>query len=137
MNNDLYNIIISIKPAYADMILDGRKKYEFRKCSFAKRVDKVFIYSTKPVKEITGYFTFDEVLRGKKSEIWDLCSEFGGMSECDFFEYFDGKSVAYAMKIEKVYRLENPINPYCSIKEFKAPRSFVYLNYEIGEGSIL
>jgi len=131
-----YSVIMSIKPMYAEMILDGTKKFEFRKHSFTKPVDRILMYSTKPVGKIVGYFTVEEVLRGKKSEIWDLCSEFAGMSECDYFEYFDGKSVAHAMKIEKVYRLENPINPYYSIKGFKAPRSFVYLNYEIGEGSI-
>lgn len=128
MNNDLYNIIISIKPVYADMILDGRKKYEFRKCSFAKRVDKVLIYSTKPVKEITGYFTFDEVLRGKPSEIWKLCSEYAGIIEEDFYKYFGRYKKAFAIKINKVFRMNKPINPFDAIEGFKSPRSFVYIN---------
>ena len=128
MNNDLYNIIISIKSVYADMILNGRKRYEFRKCSFTKPVDKVFIYSTKPVNKIIGYFTFDEVLRGKPSEIWKLCSEYAGIIEEDFYKYFERSKNAFAIKINKVFRMNKPINPFDAIEGFKSPRSFIYIN---------
>lgn len=132
-----YNVIISIKPRYAEMILNGKKKYEFRKNSFTKPVGRILIYSTKPVGKIVGYFALEEVLRGKPSEIWDLCSEFAGMSKGDFYKYFEYKSAAYALKIDKVCKLKKPINPFDFIKGFRPPRSFRYLNYEVTEGSIL
>lgn len=132
-----YNVIISIKPSYAEMILNGKKKYEFRKNSFTKPVGRILIYSTKPVGKIVGYFAVEEVLRGKPSEIWNLCSEFAGISKGDFYKYFEYKNVAYALKIDKVCKLKKPINPFGIIKGFRAPRSFRYIDYEITEGSIL
>jgi predicted transcriptional regulator len=132
-----YNVIISIKPRYAEMIIDGRKKFEFRKCSFNKPVYKVFIYAIKPMGKLIGYFTFSEILMGKPSKIWDLCSELAGISESSFIEYYEGKSTAYAIKIEKVFRFENPINPFDLIEGFKAPRSFIYFKYEIIDRTII
>lgn len=41
------NVILSIKPRYADAIMRGEKRYEFR-CSLFKNpdVDRAFIYAT-------------------------------------------------------------------------------------------
>lgn len=61
--NGAYDIIISIKPIYSDMILNKKKKYEFRKHGFTKPIDKAFIYSTKPIGKIVGYFTVDKVFK--------------------------------------------------------------------------
>jgi predicted transcriptional regulator len=51
------NVLLSIKPEYAELIKSGLKKYEFRRKIFKKAGhSKVFIYSTSPVKKITGVF---------------------------------------------------------------------------------
>ena len=128
MNNDSNNIIISIKPVYAELILDGRKKYEFRKCGFTRSVVKSFIYSTKPVNKILGYFTFNKVLRGKTSDIWEICSEQAGITEEDYIKYYKMYKNAFAIKIDHVFRLNKPINPFDEIKGFKSPRSFIYIS---------
>ena len=73
IKNHSCNVLMSIKPSYAEMILNGIKRYEFRKRGFKKQIDKIFIYSTKPVSKIIGYFTFDKVLKGTPSEIWEIC----------------------------------------------------------------
>jgi len=124
--NNSYNIIISIKPAYADMILNKKKRYEFRKHGFKKQIDKVFIYSTKPVGKIVGYFTFDSVLKGTPMEIWEICSEYAGILEDDFYRYFEGAKIAFAININRVFEIERPISPSNVIEGFKGPRSFIY-----------
>ena len=60
------NIILSIKPKWAELIYSGKKTIEWRK-SFPKlnsyedfKIEKVFLYETAPVKKITGYFEFNE-----------------------------------------------------------------------------
>lgn len=60
------NIILSIKPKWAELIYSGKKIIEWRKsfpkiiqCEFFKN-EKVFLYETAPVKKITGYFEFNE-----------------------------------------------------------------------------
>lgn len=55
--------IISIKPQFVDEIMKGNKRFEFRK-SFLKSIpDRCYIYSTKPVGKIVGFFTIKQVLR--------------------------------------------------------------------------
>ena len=40
------NVLLSIKPKYANQILNGNKRYEFRKSVFKNRnLDVVYIYS--------------------------------------------------------------------------------------------
>ena len=53
--------ILSIKPIYANQILAGTKKVEFRKRKFKEEVRKVYIYASVPVKQIVGYFTFSTI----------------------------------------------------------------------------
>ena len=45
------NLLISIKPEFVNKILANEKLYEFRKSIFKQKVDKIFIYSTYPVKK--------------------------------------------------------------------------------------
>lgn len=127
MNNS-YDIIISIKPAYADMILNGSKRYEFRKHGFKRQIDKVFIYSIKPVGKIVGYFTLGKILKGTPLEIWEICSEYAGILENDFYRYFEKAKIAFAIKINRVFEIERPISPSKIVKGFKGPRSFIYTN---------
>ncbi len=53
--------ILSIKPIYANQILAGTKKVEFRKRSFKEKVRRVYIYASVPVKQTVSYFKFTEI----------------------------------------------------------------------------
>jgi len=51
------NVLLSIKPKYANQILNGNKRYEFRKSVFNHRdLEMVYIYSSSPIKRIVGAF---------------------------------------------------------------------------------
>ena len=126
MNSNI--VLMSMRPEYVEKIFRGDKRYEFRKKKFGRRVEKVMIYATKPLGQIVGHFTFDEVLIGKPSEIWKLCSEYAGIIEEDFYKYFGRYKKAFAIKINKVFRMNKPINPFDAIEGFKSPRSFIYIN---------
>lgn len=66
------NVILSIRPNFCKMIFSGQKKYEYRKRVFTRSdVDKVYIYATKPICRIVGYFTIDTVIEDKKSYMWE------------------------------------------------------------------
>lgn len=54
------NIILSIKPKWAELIYSGKKTIEWRK-SFPTRenIECVYLYETAPVKKITGFFIWD------------------------------------------------------------------------------
>lgn len=65
-------VTLSIRPNFCKMIFSGQKKYEYRKRVFTRSdVDKVYIYATKPICRIVGYFTIDTVIEDKKSYMWE------------------------------------------------------------------
>lgn len=59
------NLILSLKPQFAQKILDGSKLYEYRKkIPISNDIDKVYIYASKPICKIVGYFIIDNVIEG-------------------------------------------------------------------------
>jgi len=123
------NVLLSIRPIYADAILSGVKKYEFRRTIFKRKdIERVYIYSNSVVKKIVGSFEIENVLEGTPQEIWDTCHEYGGISKNDFFRYFEGSKRAFGIKIKNVKRFSRPINPYSAIDNFTPPQSFYYVD---------
>ncbi|MHA1673380.1 MAG: hypothetical protein ACTSYI_07110, partial [Promethearchaeota archaeon] len=105
-------VLMSIKPKYVKPILEQTKKFEFRKTVFAKKnIEKVVIYSSSPKKKIVGFFKFDKIFAETPQDIWNLCKNFAGISEEEFFKYFEGKDLAYAIKIKSVKKFEEEIDP--------------------------
>ena len=127
MKNTLTNVILSIKPIYAEAIMAGTKKVEFRKKIFKREVEKIFIYSSMPKKMIIGYFTILEVIEDTPSNIWKEFKEVGGISEKDFFEYYKNTEKGFSIKIDKVVKFKEEIEPKEFIEEFCAPQSYIYI----------
>lgn len=121
-------VLLSIKPEYAEKILLGEKRFEFRKSVFKNpEVRTVVIYATMPIGKIIGEFDFDEVLSDEPKEIWTLTSKFSGITKKFFNEYFDGKKLAHAIKVSRVRRYETPISLKSLIPSGMAPQSFCYI----------
>ena len=126
------NVILSIRPNFCKMIFSGQKKYEYRKRVFKHiDIDKVYIYATKSICRIVGYFTIDEVIEDKKSYMWEITHKDGGINKEYFDAYFKNCDMAHAIKIGEVVKLDNPIDPKEVIKNFTAPQNFMYVNYDI------
>jgi type I restriction enzyme S subunit len=122
------NVLLSVKPKYAEEILSGRKKYEFRRSVFKKQnIERVYIYSSSPVSKIVAAFEIEQILKGSPEKIWKLCHKYAGISKNDFFAYFKNCDVAYAIEIGNVDSFLNPINPHHIIEDFKPPQSFYYI----------
>ena len=107
-------VLLSIKPEFVQEIFTGKKKYEYRKAIFTRSVDKVVVYSTKPVGMIVGEFTVENILNDTPSTLWD--------------QYFEGRTHGYALKISSPRLYEEPINPFELFKAFAAPQSFKYID---------
>ncbi|WP_255337119.1 hypothetical protein [Methanosarcina sp. KYL-1] len=131
----LMNVLLSIKPTYVEEIINGSKKYEFRRVIFRAphEIKKVFIYSSRPVKKIIGTFTIGKIIKGTPNELWNQCSDFGGIGKEGFFNYFKNKQQGFAISIENLEIFPKPIDPYTSITDFKAPQSFCYIDDDLLE----
>jgi len=119
-------ILLSINPEHVKNILNGTKKYEFRRVRCRKNVTKILIYSTHPVMMVVGEVTVRKVLEYEPDELWEMTSEFAGIDRELFDDYFGGKDKAVAYElgetIEYVVKKE--------LSEFgltAAPQSFAYV----------
>ncbi len=127
------NVLLSIKPKYAELIRSGIKKYEFRRRIFSKAGPcKVFIYSTSPVKKITGVFDAPIIHQDSPYKIWDMFGAYSGLSKEEFFQYFRGCQIAYAIEIRNLIIFEEPRDPVKEPSdyfiEFNPPQSYRYFN---------
>ena len=123
------NVLLSIKPKYAELIKSGLKKYEFRRKIFKKaRGCKVFIYSTSPVKKITGVFDASVIHQDSPCRIWDMFGAYSGISEGEFFQYFRDCEIAYAIEIRNLVTFDKPHDPSKYFLEFTPPQSYRYFN---------
>lgn len=128
------NVLLSIKPCYAEAILSEVKKYEFRRVAFRRKdIHKVYLYANSDIRKIVGSFEIDNILEGTPKEIWEKCHLYGGISKKEFFNYFKGAKKAFAIKIKNVHRFEKAIDPRVIIENFTCLRSFRYLTYDIEE----
>lgn len=119
-------ILISIKPQFADLILNGEKKFEFRRNIPQKKVDSLVIYASAPVSRIIGEVQVADILSYAPSTLWRKTYKNAGISKSFFIRYFQGKKIANAYVLEKPNRFARPK----SLTEYNirtAPQSFVYL----------
>lgn len=126
------NLIMSIRPKYAQAIIDGKKQYEYRK-RLPKRtdIDKLYVYASKPIKAIIAYFTIGSVISDNPQKVWELTKKDGGITKEQFNDYFKGRDIAHAIKIEDVTELVTPLDPKAIIKDFTAPQNFIYTEVEL------
>lgn len=120
-------ILLSIRPEYANRILAGTKKFEFRKHLALDDVQKIIIYSTAPEKKIIGEVEVIGTLSMKKSPLWEKTKNAAGISRKKYREYFCGCAIAHAYMLGKVTKYEAKLS-LTDIGLVQAPQSFVYIS---------
>lgn len=121
-------VLLSIRPEYAEKILGGEKHFEYRRAVFKNpTVKTVVIYATKPVGKVVGEFDVAEVLSERPSILWAQTSNAAGITRRFFDEYFEGRSTAYAIRIQNVRRYRKPLELRSLVRNGVAPQSFCYL----------
>lgn len=121
-------VLLSIKPEYAEKILNGEKKFEFRRVlPKNKAVKKVVIYATLPIGKVVGEFEIAELISESPDRLWERTAEFSGIS-ADFFKaYFKGKDIAHAIKVGKVKKYNQQKELADILPTGIAPQSFCYI----------
>lgn len=123
------NVLMSIKPEFANQIMKGTKSVEFRKTCFGEHVKRVYIYSSFPEKKIIGYFSVGKVEQMDPKKLWDKYHVKGGISKSKFFKYFGDKDEGNAIVIKEVY----PYRYGLSIQDvfgtdYKVPQNYRYID---------
>lgn len=118
--------IFSIKPQYAFKIVDGSKKYEFRKRKIVQPIETIIIYATAPVSKIIGEFSINKILVDSPYVIWEQTRESAGIDESEFFAYFNNCKNAVAYEIDEVRTYKQYID-LSDLGVKHAPQSYVYI----------
>ena len=120
------SIIISINPIHVNSIINGTKRYEYRRRIAKTKITTIIINETSPIKRIVGEAEVEDVLKYTPNTLWEKTKEGSGISKDFFDDYFENAEVAYAYKLGKVTLYDEPRNlEYYGIKS--APQSFIYI----------
>ena len=95
-------ILLPIKPQYVKEILEGRKRYEFRKNKPKRPVTRIVIYASWPQQLVVGEAIIDEILEGSSDEIWNITKEFARIPKQFFSSYYAGRSKAVAYRLSEI-----------------------------------
>lgn len=119
--------IMSIKPKYYNMIINGLKKVEYRKVvpDFNKVDNKIYFYVSNPIKKICAIVYVDEVFTSSPDEVWNQTKDIGGIDKEEFFAYCGGKQKVSAIYIKEVKSIKDII-----LKDFYAPQNYLF-RYDI------
>lgn len=140
------DVVFSIHPGHADKILRGEKTVELRR-KFTEEFEPgglAMIYSTSPIKALTGVAKIRDVQRLKLPTLWKEHREKFCVRKNDFDTYFAGLERGYAIHLNEAQPLPRPIHldelrVRCG---FAPPQSFQYasaslrglVNYERAQG---
>ncbi len=122
-------MLLSIKPEYAQRIIDGIKEFEFRTRRCREDITKIIFYSTAPESKVTGEAEIEEVISGAPSTVWELTKHAAGISRSFFRTYYKGRPVAVAYKLKNVIAYDEPK----TLEDYgitHIPQLFVYLEDE-------
>jgi predicted transcriptional regulator len=121
-------VLLSIKPEFAEKILSGEKKYEFRKIlPKAQNIKIIVIYASRPTGKVVGEFEIAQIISDTPKKIWSQTKESAGISRRYFDEYFSGKALAHAIQIKSVKRYARPRALSTILPNGIAPQSFCYI----------
>lgn len=96
-------ILISIRPNFADAIFNGSKTVEIRrKIPTIQLGARLWIYVTKPVGEVRGIARVTDIVEGDPDAVWHACGSRTGLVRSDFDDYLDGSAKAYGLVLQEV-----------------------------------
>ena len=122
-------VLLPIMPQYAELIRAGSKTIEFRKRGFLQDVSHVVLYETMPIKKITAFFSVEDIVTASPSSLWRRYRTVGGITKCDYDDYYEGSTLATGILIDTVDILDAPVS-LSDLGIHAPPRSHRYLSAE-------
>ena len=108
MNDTLF---IGIKPQFTKKILLGEKTIELRKSKPNIKIGgTVVIYATWPQKQVVGVAVVKDIIECYKLVFWNRYSNKTGVSSTLFTKYYEKRSKAIGIELERIEIFDNPIN---------------------------
>lgn len=121
-----HTILMPIKKEFADRILLGEKKFEFRKRLSAQACSEMLLYATAPYKKVIGKVDILGKVSLTKELLWDYASKKAGTDKETFLKYFSTQDIASAYVLGRAEKFD----PERSLADYGisyTPQSYVFL----------
>jgi len=122
-------LFLSVKPHYANAILDGKKTVELRRTRPSLPDGSlVILYSSTPTRAVVGWAQLAGVRQGTPGEIWHEFGAAAAIAEPEYDVYFDGSAQAFALELGDVVAASQPV-PLSAIRSMgiQPPQSWRYV----------
>jgi predicted transcriptional regulator len=119
-------VFLSIHPQHAESILEGRKRFEFRRVP-PRAATTLILYATSPVQRIVGHVQVSRILSGSPEGLWKRCAGAAAIPRNYFMTYFDDREQAFAIEVKNPVRLIHPVEVEV-LGDFAVPQSYRYLD---------
>ncbi len=119
--------LLSIHPGYAEAIMRGEKRVEFRRRGPSPSTTHVIVYATAPISKVVGWFSVDSIDSDSPEVLWHRYGLVGGVDEASFNTYYDACKVGSAIRVGQAERLESPVELASLDGQPHAPQSFRYV----------
>lgn len=122
-------VLLSVKPRFAEAILAGTKKFEFRRALFRNPdVETVVLYASSPIQRVIGEFRIADILALTPAELWARTHRWSGIERSYFDEYFHEREVGFALQVERPRAYRRPLSLQQHFGISYPPQSFCYLS---------
>ncbi len=104
-------LLMSLKPEFAELILQGRKTVELRR-KFSKKYEgaTIVFYITQPVQQFMFTATITQVDHSQKKYLWSMYKQECGITQAGFEHYFSGADYGYAILLSNVKLIPNQLD---------------------------
>lgn len=104
------DLLMSVKPNFAEKVLDGSKSIEIRKQFSNKWTNhEVVLYATKPLGSLVGKAQVGSVTRGQPEHIWSCFEGKIGCSKSEFDAYVGSSKEIAAIQLKNVCSYDQPV----------------------------
>lgn len=104
-------VLLSVRSPHVERLLSGVKTVEFRRRPW--RVPDgatVLLYRSRERQAIVGSLDVESTVVGAPSAIWSSHGAGSGLTRREFRDYFTGSSIAVAINVGNVRRLDAPLS---------------------------
>ena len=120
-------VLLPIKPRYAQPIMSGHKRVEFRKTVFARVPSHVVVYASSPVQKVLGYFKVSDIDVAAVDALWAKYAPVGGIDKDDFVRYYAGREAGVAVGVGQVTAAAIPVGLADLGMDHRPPQNFMYV----------
>ncbi len=124
--------LFSIKEKYSNRIYLKEKFVEYRRQNVnINKNEFCLIYTSSPVKKITGYFIVKYKIRASVDKIWERTNKIAGISHQEFSDYFENCKIGTAIVFKKIAKFSRTLglDEIRKRTNFRPPQSYCNLNF--------